>query len=58
MMGGEGNMWGTIIGTLIIGVVSNGLNLLTVPQGMQRMIKGTIIIVAVLLDVYRKRRRV
>jgi ribose transport system permease protein len=58
MMGGEGNMWGTIIGTLIIGVVSNGLNLLTVPQGMQRMIKGTIIIVAVLLDVYRKQRRV
>jgi ribose transport system permease protein len=58
MMGGEGKMWGTIIGTLIIGVVSNGLNLLTVPQGMQRMIKGTIIIVAVLLDVYRKRRRV
>jgi ribose transport system permease protein len=58
MMGGEGNMWGTIIGTLIIGVVSNGLNLLTVPQGMQRMIKGMIIIVAVLLDVYRKRRRI
>jgi ribose transport system permease protein len=58
MMGGEGKMWGTIIGTLIIGVVSNGLNLLTVPQGMQRMIKGTIIIVAVLMDVYRKRRRV
>jgi ribose transport system permease protein len=58
MMGGEGNMWGTIIGTLIIGVVSNGLNLLTVPQGMQRMIKGTIIIVAVLLDVYRKRKRI
>jgi ribose transport system permease protein len=58
MMGGEGKIWGTIIGSLIMGVVSNGLNLLAVPQGMQRMIKGIIIIVAVLVDVFRKRKRV
>jgi ribose transport system permease protein len=58
MMGGEGKIWGTIIGSLIMGVVSNGLNLLAVPQGMQRMIKGVIIIVAVLVDVFRKRKRV
>ncbi|MDR1389110.1 MAG: ribose ABC transporter permease [Treponema sp.] len=58
MMGGEGKIWGTIIGSLIMGVVSNGLNLLATPQGMQRMIKGAIIIVAVLVDVFRKRSRV
>lgn len=58
MMGGEGKITGTIIGALIMGVVSNGLNLLTVPQGNQRMIKGIIIIVAVLVDVLRKRKRV
>jgi ribose transport system permease protein len=58
MLGGEGRLSGTIIGVLIYGVISNGLNLLTVPQGNQRIIKGIIIIVAVLLDVLRKRKRV
>ena len=58
MMGGEGKIWGTIIGSLIMGVVSNGLNLLAVPQGMQRMIKGGIIIVAVLIDLFRNKKRV
>jgi ribose transport system permease protein len=58
MLGGEGKISGTIIGVLIYGVVSNGLNLLTVPQGNQRIIKGIIIIVAVLLDVLRKRKRI
>jgi ribose transport system permease protein len=57
MSGGEGKIWGTIIGSLIMGVISNGLNLLTVPQGMQRMIRGLIIIVAVLVDVFRKRKQ-
>jgi len=58
MMGGEGKIWGTIIGSLIMGVVSNGLNLLAVPQGMQRMIKGGIIIVAVLVDLSRNKKRI
>lgn len=56
MMGGEGKITGTLIGALIMGVVSNGLNLLTVPSGNQRMIKGAIIIIAVLIDVLRKRK--
>lgn len=56
MMGGEGKITGTLIGALIMGVVSNGLNLLTVPSGNQRMIKGGIIIIAVLIDVLRKRK--
>lgn len=57
MSGGEGKIMGTIIGSLIMGVVSNGLNLLTVPTGSQRMIKGAIIIIAVLIDIYRRRKR-
>jgi ribose transport system permease protein len=56
MMGGEGKVTGTIIGALIMGVVGNGLNLLAVPQGNQRMIKGAIIIIAVLVDVLRNRK--
>ncbi len=57
MLGGEGRLSGTLIGALIIGVVNNGLNLLTVPQGPQRMVKGAIIILAVCVDILRKRRR-
>ncbi len=56
MLGGEGKISGTLIGALIIGVVNNGLNLLTVPQGPQRMVKGAIIILAVFVDLLRKRR--
>ena len=37
--------------------MNNGLNLLTVPQGPQRMVKGAIIILAVCVDILRKRRR-
>ncbi|HEX7548023.1 MAG TPA: ABC transporter permease [Candidatus Methylomirabilis sp.] len=57
MLGGEGRLSGTLIGSLIIGVVNNGLNLLTVPQGPQRMVKGSIIILAVCVDLLRKRKR-
>lgn len=56
MLGGEGRLSGTLIGALIIGVVNNGLNLLAVPQGPQRMVKGAIIILAVCVDLLRKRR--
>lgn len=57
MMGGEGKLAGTFLGALIIGVISNGLNLLSIPQGPQRMVKGAIIVIAVTIDVLRKNRR-
>ncbi len=55
MSGGEGSLLGTLIGVLIIGVIGNGLNLLSVPQGAQRMVKGMIIVIAVIIDVLRRR---
>ena len=55
MKGGEGSMLGTVIGILIIGVISNGLNLLGVAQGPQKMIKGALIVIAVIIDVMRRR---
>ena len=56
MNGGEGTLVGTIIGTMIIGIVANGLNLLNVPQGAQRMVKGGIIVLAVIVDVIRRKK--
>jgi len=55
MSGGEGKLSGTVIGVLIIGLIANGLNLLNVPQGAQRTVKGIIIVVAVIFDVLRRK---
>ena len=56
LSGGTGSVLGTVIGALIIGVINNGLDLLGVSSYYQQVIKGVIIITAVLLDVSRQRR--
>lgn len=50
LSGGVGSVAGTIIGALIIGVMNNGLDLLNVSSYYQQIVKGIIIIAAVLLD--------
>lgn len=57
MNGGQGTITGTLIGTLIMGVISNGMNLLNIAQGPQKFTKGAIIILAVVIDVIRKRKK-
>jgi ribose/xylose/arabinose/galactoside ABC-type transport system permease subunit len=48
--GGEGSVFGTVIGALIVGFVANGLNLLDVQAFYQTVIKGFILVAAILLD--------
>jgi len=55
LFGGEGNMGGTLIGVLIIGVINNALNLAGVSVFYQDVAKGAIIFLAVLLDTVRRR---
>jgi ribose/xylose/arabinose/galactoside ABC-type transport system permease subunit len=50
LSGGVGSMAGTIVGALIIGVMNNGLDLLNVSSYWQQIVKGLIIVLAVLLD--------
>lgn len=57
LMGGEGRMIGTVIGVLIIGVLSNSFNLLGVPAPYQDVFKGLIIVASVAIDTYSKKRR-
>ncbi|MBN2051053.1 MAG: ribose ABC transporter permease [Spirochaetales bacterium] len=55
LMGGRGTIWGTLVGALIIGILNNGFNLLSVDAHFQLVAKGIIILLAVLLDQYLKR---
>ena len=50
LQGGRGAIWGTFIGALMIGVINNGMNLLGISAYFQLVVKGSIIIGAVLLD--------
>ena len=50
LSGGRGWIVGTFIGVLIIGVLNNGLNLLGVSSFFQQVVKGLVILLAVLID--------
>lgn len=56
LSGGEGSILGTIIGAFIISTLTNGLRILSVPQEWQMVITGGIVILAVFLDILRRRR--
>ncbi len=53
LFGGRGTIFGTVLGVILISLVSNAVNLLGVPPAWDQLVKGMVIIVASLLDVYR-----
>ncbi|MFP4499282.1 MAG: ABC transporter permease [Vulcanimicrobiota bacterium] len=54
LSGGRGKIIGTVLGALIIGVIKNGLDILGVESYTQMVIKGAVILLAVLIDQIRK----
>jgi len=57
LFGGSGNVIGTVIGALIIQVISMGLDLHQISAFWQQIVTGAIILIAVLLDEGLRRRR-
>jgi ribose transport system permease protein len=57
LSGGEGSILGTIIGAFIISTLTNGLRILSVPQEWQMVVTGGIVVLAVYLDILRRRRK-
>ncbi len=54
--GGVGTVVGAMVGGLLVGVMSNGMQLMGVDQSIQSMVKGLVLLLAVAFDVYNKRR--
>lgn len=50
LSGGRGSVWGTVLGAVIIGVLNNGLVLLNVSPFWQQVVKGFVILIAVVID--------
>jgi inositol transport system permease protein len=57
LFGGVGSIFGTVIGTILIGVLLNGLVLMNVSSYIQQIIIGVIIVLAVAFDTFAKSRR-
>ncbi len=55
LFGGRGSVAGTFLGSMLIGVLRNGLNLLNVGSYVQQVVVGVVILLAVLLDQWRKK---
>ncbi|MGA2380641.1 MAG: ABC transporter permease [Spirochaetia bacterium] len=57
LTGGRGNVWGTLTGVLLLGIIANGLNLLHVDASFQYVVTGLIIIIAVIIHEQRLKKR-
>jgi sugar transport system permease protein len=50
LMGGTGRVWGTMIGVIFLGVIMNGMTLLNVSEYWQHVVRGGLILSAVLIN--------
>ena len=57
LAGGRGSIWGSLLGAFFMAVLANGCNLAGVPNYVQEILIGTIIVVAVGVDQLRRRRK-
>ncbi|WP_426448426.1 ABC transporter permease [Paenibacillus sp. S-38] len=57
LSGGQGSILGTVIGALIMSVLTNGLRILSVPQEWQTVIVGLVVLLAVYADILRRRKK-
>lgn len=57
IMGGEGAIWRSVLGVLLIAMIGNGFNILNIDPFYQSIVQGTIILVAVAIDAWARRSR-
>jgi D-xylose transport system permease protein len=57
LFGGRGSVWSAVLGALVIGSISNGMDLLALPSPVKYMITGAVLIAAVIFDAVMRRRQ-
>jgi D-xylose transport system permease protein len=57
LFGGRGRVWAALLGALVIGSISNGMDLLALASRAKYMIKGAVLAIAVTIDALARRRR-
>ncbi len=57
MSGGSGSIIGTVLGVLILGVISNGFDILGISSNYQMIMKGMVILLAVFIDIRARARK-
>ena len=56
MSGGVGTIIGAVVGAFIMGVMNNGMSILGIGIDWQQLIKGLVLLAAVIFDVYNRKR--
>jgi D-xylose transport system permease protein len=57
LFGGRGTVWAALLGALVIGSISNGMDLLAYESDVKFMVTGAVLLVAVVLDALGRQRR-
>jgi D-xylose transport system permease protein len=57
LFGGRGSTWSALLGALVIGSISNGMDLLALSSSIKFMVTGAVLLLAVTLDAYARSRR-
>jgi D-xylose transport system permease protein len=57
LFGGRGSLWSALLGTLVIGSISNGMDLLALASPVKLMVTGAVLIAAVIFDASVRRRQ-
>jgi D-xylose transport system permease protein len=57
LFGGRGSVWSALLGALVIGSISNGMDLLGLESDVKYMITGGVLLAAVTIDALARRQR-
>lgn len=57
LFGGRGSVWSALLGALVIGSISNGMDLLALESSVKFMVTGGVLLAAVIVDAIARRQR-
>ena len=57
LFGGRGSVWSALLGSLVIGSIANGMDLLALSSSIKFMVTGAVLLIAVTLDAYTRTLR-